>query len=192
MAMRSEEEVVSLLKSREDYRHSFERSFPGQAEPVSFDNAARAIAAFERALITPSRFDRYLKGEPDALTMAERRGLLRFVDTGCNDCHNSHPVGGRLLRKFGIYHSYENESDLGRYGITSREEDKLVFKVPMLRNVTRTAPYFHDGGVSTLPEAVRLMAWLQLDTVLSPSEADEIVRFLHALEAEHPLGVSPP
>jgi cytochrome c peroxidase len=192
MAMRTEEDVANLLKSREDYRSGFARAFPDQAIPVTFDNAVRAIAAFERTLITPSRFDRYLKGETEFLTRAERRGLKRFVNTGCFACHSSHSIGGRLLRQFGIYHPYENKADTGRYEVTGRETDRLVFKVPMLRNVTLTAPYFHDGRVSTLPEAVRLMAWMQLDTVLSPAEVDEIVRFLHALEAEHPLDVSPP
>jgi cytochrome c peroxidase len=192
MAMRTEEDVINVLKNREDYRRDFERAFPTQAEPVTFDNVARAIAAFERTLITPSRFDRYLEGETEALTMAEKRGLRRFVDTGCIDCHGSYLVGGRFMRKFGVYHPYENRSDLGRYGITGQEPDKFVFKVPSLRNVTLTAPYFHDGRVSTLPEAVRLMAWMQLNKVLSPQEVDEIVCFLHALEAEHPLNVRQP
>jgi cytochrome c peroxidase len=192
MAMRTEEDVVNVLKNKEDYRRYFERAFPSQTEPVTFDNVARAIAAFERTLITPSRFDRYLKGEKDALTAAEQRGLHRFVETGCIDCHSSYPVGGHLLRKFGVYHPYENQSDLGRYGITGQEADKFVFKVPSLRNVTLTAPYFHDGRVSTLSEAVRLMAWMQLNKVLSPPEVDEIVSFLHTLEAEHPLNVRQP
>jgi cytochrome c peroxidase len=182
MAMRSEEDVVQRLKSSEDYRRAFERAFP--AQPITFDNAARAIAAFERTLITPSRFDRYLKGEKQALTRAEHLGLGRFVDTGCIDCHSSHPVGGRFMRKLGVHHPYANQSDTGRYAITGQEEDRFVFKACMLRNVTLTAPYFHDGHVATLGEAVRLMAWMQLDMALSPREIDEIVRFLHTLEAE--------
>ena len=187
MAMRSEEDVVHRLKSSEEYHYTFERAFPDQAEPITFDNVARAIAAFERTLVTPSRFDRYLKGEKEALSGAEQFGLERFVDTGCIDCHNSHPVGGRLMRKLGVYHPYKNQLDTGRYEISGREEDRFLFKVSMLRNVTLTEPYFHDGGVSTLQEAVRLMAWMQLDQVLSPKEIDEIVCFLHTLEAEHPV-----
>jgi cytochrome c peroxidase len=192
MAMRTEEDVAHRLLRSAGYRHAFERAFPRQTEPITFDNVVRAIAAFERTLVTPSRFDRYLKGETKALTRAEQRGLERFAETGCIDCHNSHPVGGRQLQKLGIHHPYENQTDTGRHGITGREEDRFVFKVCMLRNVTQTAPYFHDGKVATLPEAVRLMAWMQLDKVLDPREIAEIVDFLHALEAEKPVNVSPP
>jgi cytochrome c peroxidase len=192
MAMRSEEEVVSRLEARDDYRRAFERAFPGQAHPVTLDHLARAIAAFERTLVTPSRFDRYLRGDVHALTWTEQRGLQRFVETGCVDCHNGPTVGGRMLRKLGIHHAYENQSDPGRYGVTEREEDRFVFKVGMLRNVTLTAPYFSDGQVASLPEAVRLMAWLQLGQALKPPEVAEIVRFLAALEAEQPLDIARP
>jgi cytochrome c peroxidase len=186
MAMRTPEEVADRLKGMEGYRLAFKAAFPDQAEPVTFDNAARAIAAFERTLITPARFDRYLKGETSALTYEEKRGLDRFTHTGCVECHSSYTVGGRLFEKAGVFHTYPNQEDLGRYEVTHREEDKLVFKVPMLRNVTLTAPYFNDGHESSLPEAIRLMAWIQLDTELSPSDIEEIVSFLHTLEAEHP------
>lgn len=192
MAMRTEEDVVNRLKEREEYPRGFARAFPQQEEPVTFPNIARAIAAFERTLVAPSRFDRFLKGESGALAEKEKKGLQRFVDIGCVECHNSYPVGGRSLRKVGIHHPYENQADSGRHGITGQEEDKFVFKVPMLRNVTRTAPYFHDGKVAALPEAVRLMAWMQLDKVLSPREIDEIVTFLAALAAEQPINGSPP
>jgi|WetSurSiteA1Bulk_404760.scaffolds.fasta_scaffold00079_7 cytochrome c peroxidase len=192
MAMSTEKDVVKRLKSSEDYCRSFELAFPKQAEPVTFDNVARAIAAFERTLITPSRFDRYLKGETEALSSKEKVGLNRFMDTGCIECHNSYTVGGRMLQKMGIYHPYENKADTGRYKITKRKEDRYVFKVCMLRNVTLTEPYFHDGRISTLPEAVRQMAWLQLDTKLGPREIDEIIRFLHTLEAEQPISVMQP
>lgn len=192
MAMRSEEDVVTLLKERKDYRESFKAAFPVMAEPVTFDNLARAIAAFERTLITPSRFDRYLRGEQSALTADEKRGLKLFVETGCIECHSGLPVGGRMLEKFGTYHPYENQSDLGRYHITKQEKDRFVFKVPGLRNVTLTAPYFHDGQVALLPEAVRRMAWMQLDKILEQSEVNEIVRFLFALEGEQPLVIVPP
>jgi cytochrome c peroxidase len=192
MAMRTEKDVVKRLKSSADYRRRFDLAFPEQAEPVTFDNVARAIAAFERTLITPSRFDRYLKGETEALSSKEKAGLDRFMDTGCIECHNSYTVGGRMLQKLGIYHPYENKSDTGRYKITGQKEDRFVFKVCMLRNVTLTAPYFHDGRISALSEAVRLMAWMQLDIELSPREIDEIIRFLHTIEAEQPLNIMPP
>ena len=143
------------------------------------------LAAFERTLITPARFDRYLRGQTEALTRAEKRGLELFQDTGCVECHDSIPVGGRQLKKLGVYHPYPNSSDQGRFEVTHEEQDKFVFKVAMLRNATLTAPYFHDGRVFTLPEAVRLMAWMQLDVRLDYSQIDKIVCFLRTLEAEH-------
>jgi cytochrome c peroxidase len=186
MAMRTEQEVVDRLKNNRDYRRLFKNAFPNHHEPITFDNAANAIAAFERTLITPSRFDRYLKGDMDSITMAEEKGLMRFVDGGCVECHSSFLVGGRLFKKFGVYHPYPNRTDTGRYAITHNEEDMFVFKVPTLRNVTLTPPYFSDGQVSTLQEAIRLMAWMQLDTKLEFSEIDEIVRFLNILDSERP------
>jgi len=184
MAMATEQDVVNQLKNRQDLAAAFKLAFPDQPEPVTFDNVARAIAAFERTLVTPSRFDRYLQGQTGALALAEKRGLNTFMDMHCIECHSSIPVGGRLLRKLGVYHPYENQSDLGRFEVTHEEQDKFVFKVGMLRNVTLTAPYFHDGRVPTLSEAIRLMAWMQLDMEISPAEIDEIVCFLRSLEAE--------
>lgn len=159
---------------------------------MSLHNTGRAIAAFERTLVTPGRFDRYLNGQTNALTGPEKQGLYRFVETGCIDCHNGVAVGGRQFQTLGIHHPYTNAKDLGRYEVTRRASDKYTFKVPMLRNVTRTGPYFHDGQVATLPEAVRLMAWLQLDTKLSANQIDEIIRFLQTLEAERPISVEGP
>ncbi len=186
MAMTDANEVVDRLKNSGDYPLLFKRAFPNQNEPVTFDNIAIAIAAFERTLITPGRFDRYLQGDLDAISMDEERGLMRFVETGCVDCHSSFMVGGRLLRHLGEHHPYSNQSDKGRFAITNDENDLYVFKVPSLRNVTLTPPYFFDGQVATLPEAIRLMAWLQLDTKLSFSEIDEIVLFLNTLDSERP------
>jgi cytochrome c peroxidase len=185
MAMASEADVVNRLAAYAEYRHAFRLAFPDQAEGVTFGNVARAIAAFERTLVSQARFDRYLAGQTDALTLQEKNGLLLFVDAHCVQCHNGILVGGRSLEKVGIYHSYWNHSDLGRYAVTQWEGDRFVFKVAMLRNVTLTAPYFFDGQVATLPEAVRLMAWMQLDTELDPAEVDEIVSFLGTLEAQH-------
>jgi len=113
MAMPDGNEVVARLKNTGDYPRLFKRAFPNQQEPVTFDNTARAIAAFERTLVTPARFDRYLKGDMDAITMEEERGLMRFVDTGCVECHSSFLVGGRLFKKLGEFHPYDNQSDTG-------------------------------------------------------------------------------
>ena len=192
MAMRTPEEVADRLKDLNGYEQAFKAAYPAQANPVTFDNMARAIAAFERTLITPARFDRYLNGDGNALTQEEKRGLHRFMDTGCTECHSSVTVGGRLFEHVGVYHPYPNQEDLGRYGVTHQDEDRLVFKVPMLRNITLTSPYFHDGRVSALSEAVKLMAWMQLDVELSPGDIDEIVVFLRTLEAERPFIIEGP
>jgi cytochrome c peroxidase len=184
MAMRTEDDVVHQLTDDPNYHQAFKDAFPEEAQPITFDNVARAIAAFERTLVAPSRFDRYLRGQTDALTLEEKRGLNTFMDMHCIECHSSIPVGGRLLKELGVYHSYENQSDLGRFEVTHQEQDRFVFKVGMLRNVTLTAPYFHDGRVSTLSEAIRLMAWMQLDMEISPAEIDEIACFFRSLEAE--------
>lgn len=184
MAMPSREEVIGRLKASAEYRRDFTLAFPGQADPLTLENLARAIAAFERTLLTPARFDRYLQGDRQALSAAEKHGLHRFQQLGCVECHSSHPVGGRLIQKLGVHHPYANGKDLGRYEVTRQEEDRYRFKVPMLRNVTRTAPYFHDGQVTTLDEAVRQMAWMQLNVKLAPAERAEIISFLHALEGE--------
>ena len=192
MAMRTEADVVNRIKEIPDYRRQFATAFPSQAQPVTFHNIALAIAAFERTLVAPSRFDRYLSGQANAINDREKQGLRRFIDTGCVECHSSYPVGGRLMRKMGVYHPYANQNDLGRFEVTGLESDRLVFKVCMLRNVTLTPPYFSDGQVSTLPEAVRQMAWMQLDTNIEPREIDEIIRFLRTLEGERPVKIDSP
>ncbi|OGR77175.1 MAG: hypothetical protein A2X32_07495 [Elusimicrobia bacterium GWC2_64_44] len=187
MAMPSAKSVEARLNRSAGYRAAFAEAFPGQPRPVTYDNAARAIAAFERTLISPAPFDRYLKGEPGALSAGQRKGLSRFMNTGCIQCHNGVLVGGGLLERLGIHHPYRNRADQGLYELTRRNEDRYIFKVPMLRNVTRTPPYFHDGRVATLSQAIALMARLQLDTELDQSQAAEIAGFLKALESEtHP------
>lgn len=188
MAMRSEEDVVNHLKGTAQFHRDFRCAFPEQQEPITFDNVARAIAAYERTLIAPARFDDYLRGQADALTADEKAGLHRFMDTGCIECHNSTPVGGRLMKKLGVYNPYENQSDVGRFEITKQPDDRFVFKVAMLRNVTLTAPYFHDGQISTLAEAIRRMAWLQLNVQLTPAEINEIKTFLGTLQSENLTG----
>ena len=184
MGMSSPEEVVARLKVIEGYPEMFARAFPGPAEPMTYDNAAAAIAAFERTLITPSRFDRMMSGERGVMTEGEMRGLRLFADTGCLDCHAGRTVGGRLFERFGVYHPYPNTKDPGRKAVTGQEQDLFVFKVPMLRNVTLTPPYFHDGGVSTLPEAIRTMGRLQLNRDLTAEDIAGITQFLRSLEAE--------
>ena len=180
MGMPDPNYVVKILKGIPGYGPLFRAAFPGEPDPITYDNAARAIGAFERRLVTPSRFDAFLSGQSDALTDAEVAGLSTFLETGCPTCHMTATVGGKMFQKIGLVHPYPTE-DLGRYAVTKNEADKYFFKVPSLRNVAKTAPYFHDGSVKTLPEAVRKMAWHQLGKELSDADVQSIVVFLGSL-----------
>ncbi|MDQ7037674.1 MAG: cytochrome-c peroxidase [Aquificota bacterium] len=199
MAMDSPEEVVKRLRSIPEYVKLFREAFPNEREPLTYENVAKAIAAFERTLLTPSRFDKFLKGDLNALTREEKEGLRLFIEIGCASCHNGPAVGGRMLTKFGVVEAYWEATreyvtlekptmpmDVGRFAVTHRKEDLYVFKVPSLRNITRTYPYFHDGSVWNLEDAVQVMAKVQLGRELSEDQLRKIVAFLKALEGEIP------
>ena len=183
MGMPDSAEVIARLKSA-GYAQAFQKAFPNQKESMSYDNFGNAVAAFERTLISRARIDRFINGEATALSDREKEGLKIFMDVGCIQCHNGPVVGGMLFQKFGIFDSYANEEDKGRYEVTKNEEDLYVFKVPMLRNATLTAPYFHDGGVETIAEAVDIMGMLQLNRQLTNRQNDRLIRFLTALADE--------
>lgn len=152
-------------------------------------NVADAIASFERSLITSdSAFDRYLKGDENALSEQEKNGYLRFRSLGCVSCHQGRLVGGNMYQKFGVLGDYfatktPSKSDFGRYNVTGREEDKHVFKVPSLRMVVKTAPYFHDGSIVSLAEAILVMGRFQLGRDLSVDDVDAIAAFLATLSS---------
>jgi len=183
MAAPSAEYVVGVLESIPGYAPAFAAAFPADATPITYDNMARAIGAFERNLMTPGRFDRFLAGEWNALDEQERRGLVTFLAVGCNTCHTGPALGGQLYRKLGFIFPYETE-DVGRENVTGALDDRHVFKVPSLRNVAETGPYFHDGGVATLDEAVRLMGHHQLGAELTDAQVNQIVEFLGSLTGE--------
>lgn len=183
MAMPDEAAVETTLRSIGGYAPLFGSVFAGQAEPVSFDNAALAIAAFERRLLTPGPFDAFQAGDPSALQPRQQRGLSRFIQTGCTACHLGPLLGGSSFQKLGAVHPHPTE-DVGRFAVTNLEADRHVFKVPSLRNVAKTAPYFHDGSVKTLPEAVLLMAKHQLGRDLNGGEVADIVIFLESLTGQ--------
>jgi cytochrome c peroxidase len=185
MAMPGEKYVLAMLNSIPQYVKGFKQSFPGEKKPVSVTNAARAIAAFERKLITTSRFDKFLAGDESALTGQERRGLELFAAAGCTTCHNGPSVGGTSFQKLGLIEEYPT-GDKGRFEVTKNEEDLHKFRVPALRNVEKTGPWFHDGSVKELPTAVRLMARHQLGMSFSDAEVDDIVAFLESLTGELP------
>jgi cytochrome c peroxidase len=185
MGMPAEAELLKRLREMKHYRAAFALAFPGSAEPVTIENLTKAIAAFERTLITHDRFDKFLKGSDRALSRAELKGLALFLDTGCAKCHTGPGLGGNSFQKIGVTHPYANTNDIGRAKITGNEADRFKFKVPSLRNVALTPPYFHDGQAATLVEAVRQMADLQFGKELTRPEAESIETFLHSLSDDH-------
>ncbi len=180
MAMGSDAEVIERIRKDEEYKSMFASAFQGEEDAITYDNIAEAIAAFERTLVTTDRFDDFLKGDASALNEEEQKGLETFLSTGCVSCHNGMLLGGDKYQKIGAVNPYET-SDLGRYEVTKKEEDKYVFKVPSLRNIALTHPYFHDGSVKTLDEAVKKMAYHQLGKELSDEDVKSIVAFLKTL-----------
>lgn len=164
------------------------------ADGLTGDNMVDAIAAYERALTTPgSPFDRYLEGEDEALEPRAKRGYDLFLDLGCVSCHQGRNVGGNMFQHFGVMGDYfadrgnVTEADYGRYNVTGREEDKFMFKVPSLRNVAETAPYFHDGSAERLADAVRTMIRYQLGRPIKEEQVADIIAFLESLTGEvHP------
>ena len=181
MGMPNGEAVAERLKGTAPYPAEFEKAFPGEKDPVTFDNFAKAVAAFERTLISRGRIDRFMDGDEQALTGQEMEGMRTFINVGCVQCHSGPNLGGMTFQKIGVFHMYPNDKDPGRFKVTNLESDKNVFKVPMLRNVTLTAPYFHDGGVGNLAEAVDQMGYLQLNKKLQDVEINNILRFLTTL-----------
>ena len=193
MAMPSEKEVLAVLNSMPEYRTLFAKAFPGEKDPITFDNYAKAIGAFERKLVTPSRWDDYLKGKKDALTPAEKAGFIKFTQAGCATCHAGAYLGGTMYQKLGIAKPWPDPSDPGRFKVTKNEADRMMFKIPSLRNVAKTAPYFHSGKVKTLDEAVSMMSDYELGRKLSPADVQSIVTWLNALTGEIPKGyIAPP
>ena len=182
-------EILKRLAAEESYRTSFGAIYGPQWSKA---DVLDALAEFQRSLVTPnSRFDRYLKGDRAAISSAEERGFRLFENYGCVACHQGANVGGNLFQKFGIFaepfsgRGAVTEADLGRYTLTGREEDRSVFRVPSLRNVALTAPYFHDGSVQELDRAVAIMARTQLGRELPQGETDLIVQFLGTLTGEY-------
>jgi len=188
--------VVETLKSIPEYVNLFSVAFPNEEDPVTFDNVARAIEAFEATLITPaSPFDQYLEGNAHALTDQEKRGLKTFIDTGCSTCHNGVNVGGQAYYAFGVLERPGADilppEDKGRFAITDTVTDEYVFRAPSLRNVALTKPYFHAGRVWDLKQAVAVMGVAQLGAELNDQDVDDIVAFLKTLTGDVPEVVVP-
>lgn len=189
MAMPDKQSVIERLKALPEYQEKFQAAFPGEANPITYKNLRFAIGAYERKLTTPSRFDKFLSGQTDKLSIAEKKGLQTFLEVGCATCHAGTLLGGDQYQKFGVHEDYwkltgSKKIDLGRFDVTGKEEDKHVFKVPSLRNVEKTYPYFHDGSIEKLEDAVRIMAKTQLNKDLSDAEVNSIVTFLKSLTGD--------
>ncbi len=186
MAMPSDVQVVAVLKSIPEYVDEFHGAFPGAKDPVTLDNVGLAIGTFERGLLTPSRWDKFLKGDHSALTAEEQAGFNTFVAAGCPMCHSGKLVGGNLYQKIGAMKPYPDSSDPGRFKVTKNDADRMMFKVPSLRNVAMTAPYFHNGKVATLDQAVLEMGEYQLGRQLTSLQVSSIVTFLKTLTGAIP------
>jgi cytochrome c peroxidase len=190
------EEAIPKLKLL-GYEPRFKRAFPSDAVPLSPGNFGRALEAYQRTLVTPAPFDAYLHGDDSALTMRQKAGLRAFLDFGCGGCHSGPLLGGTMNQKFGIVREYwsatqSKDVDSGRYAVTHDEADKYVFRVSSLRNVAKTAPYFHDGSVVDLRKAVQVMAAVQLGRELGIEDADAIVAFLDSLTGAVPASFTSP
>ena len=181
---------ANLIKTLEKtpYKQQFDALYK---DGITKNNIADAIAEYEKTLITPNApFDRYLKGDAYALTQEQKEGYELFKSKGCISCHHGRNIGGNMYNKFGVFQD-ANSSHLGRYNVTHKERDKYYFKVPSLRNVAKTAPYFHDGRTSDLRTAVYFMAKYQLGRKITPQEVDKIVAFLQSLNGELPKDIEP-
>jgi cytochrome c peroxidase len=186
-----EPHVSEQLKGTPGYRDAFSKAFPQDPDPVTLGNVQKAIAVFEATLITPNApFDRFLKGTMNALSPTEKQGLKLFIDKGCGTCHNGINLGGGMYAPFGVVEQPGSEilppTDKGRFAVTKTASDEYVFKVPTLRNIALTAPYFHTGQAWDLRQAVAVMGSSQLGIQLNTEEVDKITAFLASLTGEQP------
>lgn len=192
MGMKSDVDVIEKLKNSADYIQMFQAAFPNEENPIHFDNFAVAVAEFEGTLATPAAFDAFLDGAVSALDETQKQGLSLFIESGCIACHIGPGLGGNMMQRFGLVHGpYWNytgseRQDEGKFEVTGVESDKYVFKSPSLRNIEKTAPYFHDGSVGSLHEAVRIMAYTQLGKELTNEEIDLMVSFFQSLTGTIP------
>lgn len=191
MNMPSEAIVMDRLAADHNYVKMFAAAFPEEENALNFTNMRKAIGAFERTLLTPSKFDQFLLGDKTALTAQELDGLGSFIETGCTACHTGALLGGNMFQKyplFGTHMEYTGSDfdDTGKMQVTKNEADRDVYKVPSLRNIAETWPYLHDGSVKELDKTVDIMAKAELNKTLSPEQVNNIVAFLKTLTGEVP------
>lgn len=190
MAMPSPEAVVKKLKGIPGYAPLFAAAFPQDKDPINYDNVGTAIGNFERLLITPSRWDLFLAGSDEALSPLERQGVKSFTTYGCTTCHTGTLLGGDRYMKAGLVKPWPNKDDVGRFAVTKNEADKYVFKVPSLRNIEKTGPYFHDASETTLEGAISKMGRHQLGIDIPKKDVNAIAAFLKSLTGEIPAALA--
>lgn len=191
MGIKDEASMVKKLKSIPEYKDMFKAAFPEAKDPITYENMRLAIGAFERTLITPAPFDAFLKGDTNALSIQQMKGLKTFVDVGCMTCHNGPVLGGNMFMKMGIYGDYwtmtkSAKIDSGKVLVSKNPADLYMFKVMGLRNIEKTGPYFHDGSVADLKESIKIMGKLELNKDLTQEEIDNIHAFLLSLTGTVP------
>ena len=184
----SKEFLEKRLRGISKYKELFSSAFPKDKEPITYTNIEKAIGAFERTLVATSRFDKYLLGDENALSVEEKKGLDIFINTGCITCHTGNMLGGNMMHKFPLFGKpsdyLKDASDLGKARDTKVETDKYMWKVSPLRNITKTAPYFHNGEVNSLFESIKIMAKAQLGKDLEDDKVNKIQSFLKSLEGD--------
>jgi cytochrome c peroxidase len=196
MGFAKAEDIIPLLVQY-NYESQFKQAFPQDETSLSPANYAKAIEAYETTLTTPAAFDRYLAGDAQALNGDQKEGLRIFIEIGCANCHSGKLIGGEGIEKFGVHDDYwtltkSQTRDEGLFESSKNEADKFHFRVSMLRNIEKTGPYFHDGSIANLNDAVRIMAKLQLDEDISESAVHSVVEFLTTLTGSVPANYSKP
>ena len=191
MGMPNEKEVIARLAKNDGYKKMFEAAFAGEKQAVTFENMKKAIGAFERTLLTPGKWDKFLGGDLTALNDQELKGFSTFMETGCMACHMGPLLGGAMFQKYPLFGTHQELTgstvdDLGKMQATKNEADKYMFKVPSLRNIAETWPYLHDGSVKELETSIKIMAKGELNKELTTEKISEIAAFLKALTGEVP------
>lgn len=190
MSMESEQEIIDRLNAIQGYQEMFQKAYPN-ADEITIENMSDAVANYIETFSFPSKLDKYLTGNEDVLSKTELKGMKLFIEVGCTDCHQGRLLGGDGFEKFGVHDAYWKHTgttkiDSGRFEVSHMDKDMFVFKVPSLRNVAKTYPYFHDGTVSNLERAIQIMGKVQLNRDISSDDASSIAAFLRTLTSEVP------
>jgi cytochrome c peroxidase len=188
MGMADEKAVVAVLSSMPEYEAAFKKAFPGEA--ITLANVGKALGAFLRTLLYPSKWDKYLAGDKTALSDDELKGLKAFLDAGCQTCHQGAGLGGTMFQKLGLVKPWPDQKDQGVFDVSKQETDKMMFKVPQLRAVSKTGPYLHDGSDESLEKVVKDMADFQLGKHLTDEQTASIITFLKTLDVEVPADLA--